>query len=68
MTAVYSGGMRRVQRYGSVLTTRYSQGLAPLHFGIPADDAIERLVVRWPDGDVEERVVGGREDFIELLH
>ncbi len=67
VTAVYTGGMSRAQRFGSALTTRYSQGLGPLHFGIPAGDAIERLVIRWPDGDIEERVVQAREDFIEIF-
>ena len=67
VTAVYDSGMRKVQRYGSALTTRYSQGLAPLHFGIPAGDAIRRLVVRWPDGRIEERGVGPGEGRVELF-
>ena len=66
VTAFYTSGMVRVQRYGSALTTQYSQGLAPLHFGIPPGVSIDRLQVRWPDGRRETRAVGAGEDFIEL--
>jgi len=60
--------MVRLQRYGSANTTQYSQGLLPLHFGIPPGGAIERLIVRWPDGVEETRIVGAREDSVELRH
>jgi hypothetical protein len=66
VAAFYANGMVRVQRYGSALTTQYSQGLAPLHFGIPPGTSIDRLEVRWPDGRSETRAVGAGEDFIEL--
>ncbi len=68
VTAFYANGMVRVQRYGSALTTQYSQGLAPLHFGIPPGTSIDRLEVRWPDGRSETRAVGAGEDFVELWH
>lgn len=68
VTAFYTDGMVRAQRYGSARTTQYSQGLAPLHFGIPPGTSIRRLEVRWPDGRRETRAVGAGEDFIELRH
>ncbi len=66
VTVEYASGMRRAQRYGSALATRYSQGLAPLHFGIPAGDRIERLLVRWSGGAVEEHVVAPGADSVQL--
>ena len=66
MTAVYAGGMMRLQRYGSANTTQYSQGLLPLHFGIPPGGAIERLVVRWPDGVEETRTISPGQESVEL--
>jgi len=66
--AFYADGMVRAQRYGSALTTQYSQGLAPLRFGIPPGTSIDRLEVRWPDGRTETRAVGACENFIELQH
>ena len=64
--AFYANGMVQAQRYGSASTSQYSQGLVPLHFGIPAGTFIERLVVRWPDGTEETRALTADEDFVEL--
>ncbi len=64
--AFYANGMVRAQRYGSAHTTQYSQGLLPLHFGVPTGTSIDRLEVRWPDGRRETRAVAAGEDFIEL--
>ena len=68
VTAVYANGMLQAQRFGSALNSQYSQGIAPLHFGIPAGTTIERLAVRWPDGLSETVVLSGVEGFIELRH
>jgi hypothetical protein len=66
VSAVYDNGMVQAQRYGSALNTRYSQGSAPLHFGIPRGASITHLQVRWPDGSVLERLVAAGETRIEL--
>ncbi len=66
VSAVYANGMVQTQRFGSALNTKYSQGVAPLHFGIPRGTVIEELLVRWPDGRTETRVVAAGEDFVEL--
>ncbi|HEX9877994.1 MAG TPA: CRTAC1 family protein, partial [Gammaproteobacteria bacterium] len=66
VSAVYDNGMVQAQRYGSALNTRYSQGSAPLHFGIPRGASITHLRVRWPDGSVLERPVAAGETRIEL--
>lgn len=50
---VYSNGSVQAQRLGSAGSTQYSQGVAPLRFGIPADTSVDRLEVRWPDGRSE---------------
>jgi len=50
----YDDGSVRVQRYGSATSSAFSQSLAPLRFGIPADRHVERLAVRWP-GTNEEK-------------
>jgi hypothetical protein len=66
VTAFYSDGTARAQRYGSAHATRYSQGSLPLHFGIPPGVSIDRLEVRWPDGRSATRAVGTGESVIEL--
>jgi hypothetical protein len=66
VTAVYAGGKKQAQRFGSATTTRYSQGVLPLHFGVPSGSAIERLEVRWPDGRAETRAVLPGETTIVL--
>jgi hypothetical protein len=66
VAAIYDNGMVQAQRYGSALNTRYSQGSAPLHFGIPPGASITHLRVRWPDGSVTERPVAAGETRIEL--
>ena len=66
VSAIYDNGMVQAQRYGSALNTRYSQGSAPLHFGIPAGASITHLRLRWPDGTVVERPVAAGETRIEL--
>ena len=68
VTAVYRGGARLVQRYGSAGATRCSQGVLPLHFGVAAGDRIERLEVRWPDGATEVRELAAGERRVELGH
>ena len=68
VSAVYSNGVVQAQRFGSARNTQYSQGLAPLHYGIPHGSTVERLLIRWPDGEQEERDVGADENFIELVH
>lgn len=68
VTAVYVDGRRHAQRYGSASSTQYSQGLLPLHFGIPAGGGIERLEVRWPDGRTQTRAVLPGEGTIVLKH
>jgi hypothetical protein len=52
--AVYSDGRASLQRYGSMRSSRYSQSLQPLHFGIPAGAALEKIGVRWPGEAAEE--------------
>jgi hypothetical protein len=66
VTAVYTGGGKQAQRFGSAGATRYSQGVLPLHFGIPPGSAIERLEVRWSDGREETRPVRPDERTIAL--
>ena len=66
VSAFYADGGVQTQRYGSAHTTRYSQGLVPLHFGIPVGDAIEQLLVRWPGGHRQLREVGQGEELIEV--
>ncbi|OIP37660.1 MAG: hypothetical protein AUK47_13220 [Deltaproteobacteria bacterium CG2_30_63_29] len=51
--AYYANGSVRAQRYGSAASTRWSQTLLPLHFGIPLDGAIREIGIVWP-GDSEE--------------
>ncbi len=68
VTAFYVDGTKQAQRYGSASTTRHSQGLLPLHFGVPARGAVERLEVRWPDARTETRTVLPGQNAIELKH
>lgn len=57
--AYYDNGRVQAQRYGSAHLTRYSQGLQPLVFGIPADAKIMRVEVLWPGGKKEVTPVTG---------
>jgi len=66
VTAFYADGTARTQRFGSTVVTRYSQGLAPLRFGIPDGAAIERIEVRWPGGRTESREVSESDTLIEV--
>jgi len=56
VTAVYSDGRLRLQRYGSHAGSRLSHSLLPLRFGIPEGVRLLALRVRWP-GEAEERSV-----------
>jgi len=48
VTATYSDGTRRQQRYGSATNTAYSQTVNPLHFGIGAGVELSNVTIRWP--------------------
>ncbi|MCG8556007.1 MAG: CRTAC1 family protein [Proteobacteria bacterium] len=56
VTAHYADGRKHRQRYGSAYSTRYSQSLLPLHFGVPAHTTLSHFVVRWP-GEVQDQRV-----------
>ena len=51
--SVYDDGHVLAQRYGSAYNTKYSQGLQPLLFGVPAHAKIKHLEVLWPGGERE---------------
>jgi len=43
-------GRMQARRIGSDQNPPFSQAIRPLSFGAPPDDAIERVLVRWPGG------------------
>ena len=63
---MFAEATARTQRFGSTAVTRYSQGLAPLRFGIPDGAAIERIEVRWPGGGTESHELSESDTLIEV--
>jgi len=54
--AYYSDGAVQAQRYGSASSTRWSQTVTPLHFGVPAGSSIVEIGFSFPGEATEVRM------------